>query len=121
MPTESVAGAAIWKTWGHVFAGAFGLAITLAWMREMNTRQVVLASASGAVCILWGTPVAMAVARGYLPAETGVDVMDAIGGLTGAAMGAGGIYLVSGVMRIGERFAADPWAFIDRLRGQKEG
>jgi hypothetical protein len=87
----------------------------------MDTRQMVLAASSGAICILWGTPIAMAVMRGYLPAATAVEVLDGVSGMTGAIMGAGGIFLVSGLLRIGEGFASNPWAIIDRLRGRKEG
>lgn len=117
MTTEAAA-TALWAKWGHVFAGAFGIAITLAWMRTMDTRQVVIAACSGTVLILWGTPVAMEITRGYLPTGLSLEVMDAITGLTGAAMGAGGIYFFSGLMRIGENFSRDPWAILDRLRGR---
>lgn len=118
MPTETAAAGAVWAKWGHVFAGALGIAVTLAWMQTMNTRQMVLAASSGTICILWGTPIAMAVMRGYLPPSLGLDVMDSISGLTGALMGAGGIFVISGFMRLGESFAANPWALLDRLRGK---
>lgn len=121
MPTESAAGAAIWAKWGHVFAGALGIAVTLAWAQTMSTRQMVLATSSGLATSLWGTPIAVAVARTYLPATIGLDVMDGLTGLIGFVGGMVGIFLAGGVMRMAESFSKDPWAIFDRLRGKKEG
>lgn len=120
-PHSTAAASIAWAKWGHVFAGALGIAATLAYMRTMTQSQLVLVGSSGAIMVLWGTPVAMAIARGYLPGDLSQDVMDGITGLTGALMGGGGIFIVSGLLRIGEGFAADPWALIDRLRGRNGG
>ena len=121
MPTESAAGI-VWAKWGHLVAGFLGIAATIAFMPTMTRSQVVLAASSGAILVLWGTPVAMAVARGYLPAGA-IDqaAMDGLTGLTGAALGACGIFIVSGLLRMGAGFAANPWAVIDRLRGRDQG
>lgn len=121
MPTETAAASIAWAKWGHVFAGALGIAATLAYMPTMSKSQMILAGSSGAIMVLWGTPVAMAVSRGYLPPGLDQSVMDGITGLVGALMGACGLFFVSGILRIGESFADDPWKIIDRFRGRKDG
>lgn len=121
MPTETAAGAAAWAKWGYIFAGALGVAVTIAWMQTMTRRQMVLAIASGMASSIWGTPVAIAVARGYLPPAVGQEVIDGLAGMIGFSLGMVGIYLAGGVLRMAEGFSANPWAVIDRLRGRTGG
>lgn len=120
MPTETAAAGVVWAKWGHVFGGALGIAATLAMMQTMTARQMVLATSSGLASSLFGTPVAIAIATGYLPAGVGHEVIEGMAGMFGFTFGMLGLYLAGGLIRMAESFRDNPWGIIDRLRGRKE-
>lgn len=91
--------------------GFIGAALGISYTPEMTKRTAFAAMIAGIVCGGLGPEVASAM-WGTMPA-----VMKNVIALV---CGIGGMFIVPGFIAIWKGFAADPWGFIDRIRGQRK-
>ncbi|MBK8916351.1 MAG: hypothetical protein IPM64_17440 [Phycisphaerales bacterium] len=96
----------------HVIMGSVGAAITLSVVQEWGWRKVVMTLFTGLGSAAFGTPFAL---HYFTPPAQLMHI-----GESGyaALLGACGVYLIPGMHNAARAFAANPFGFVDWVRGR---
>lgn len=103
-PATAAAGGMLGVKYAALVAGFAGGVISLAFLRELNRAQMVLAVLAGSACAGYLTPVAIPM----LARAVGIEPTPALENAAAFLLGLTSMNLIPGLMRLSEIFRRDP-------------
>ena len=103
-PATAAAGGMLGVKYAALVAGFAGGVVSLAFLRELNRAQMVLAVLAGSACAGYLTPVAIPM----LARTVGIEPTPALENAAAFLLGLTSMNLIPGLMRLSEMFRRDP-------------